>query len=71
MSQNSKSKKSWITDPQGIDWEAFYTHGSVTVYGEGIYKRPAPEIMKKWGDNDDYVTKPKKNDGICSSSCAK
>lgn len=48
----AKSQKSWITDPQGIDWEAFYTHGSATVYGEGINARPAPEVMEKWSGND-------------------
>jgi len=48
----SKSQKSWITDPQGIDWEAFYTHGTATVYGEGINARPAPEVMEKWAGND-------------------
>jgi hypothetical protein len=44
----SKSQKSWITDPQGVDWEAFYTHGTATVYGEGINARPAPEAMEQW-----------------------
>jgi hypothetical protein len=48
----SKSQKSWITDPQGVDWEAFYTHGTATVYGEGINARPAPEVMKQWTGND-------------------
>ena len=48
----SKSQKSWITDPQGVDWEAFYTHGTATVYGEGINSRPAPEIMDIWTGND-------------------
>lgn len=48
----SKSLKSWITDPQGVDWEAFYTYGSATVYGEGINARPAPEAMEKWSGND-------------------
>ena len=43
----SKSHKSWITDPQGVDWEAFYTHGTATVYGEGINARPAQEAIKK------------------------
>lgn len=47
----SKSQKSWITDPQGVDWEAFYTHGTSTVYGEGINARPAPEVMEKWNNN--------------------
>lgn len=48
----SKSQKSWITDPQGVDWEAFYTHGTATVYGEGINSRPSPETMDQWTGND-------------------
>ncbi len=48
----SKSQKSWITDPQGVDWEAFLTHGTATVYGEGINARPAPAVMEKWTGND-------------------
>jgi len=48
----AKSQKSWITDPQGVDWEAFYTHGTATVYGEGINARPAPDVMEKWAGND-------------------
>lgn len=48
----SKSQKSWITDPQGVDWEVFYTYGNATVYGEGINARPAPEVMEKWNGND-------------------
>jgi catechol 2,3-dioxygenase-like lactoylglutathione lyase family enzyme len=35
----AKSEKSWITDPQGVDWEAFYTFGEATVYGEGANAR--------------------------------
>jgi catechol 2,3-dioxygenase-like lactoylglutathione lyase family enzyme len=31
----AKSEKSWITDPQGVAWEAFWTHGESTVYGDG------------------------------------
>lgn len=48
----SKSQKSWITDPQGLDWEAFFTHGVSTVYGEGINAKPAPSVMEKWDGND-------------------
>jgi catechol 2,3-dioxygenase-like lactoylglutathione lyase family enzyme len=29
----AKSVKSWITDPSGIQWEAFLTHAESTVYG--------------------------------------
>lgn len=31
----AKSEKSWISDPQGVVWEAFFTNGEATVYGEG------------------------------------
>jgi len=30
----AKSDKSWITDPAGVRWETFYTHGEATSYGE-------------------------------------
>jgi catechol 2,3-dioxygenase-like lactoylglutathione lyase family enzyme len=29
----AKSEKSWIADPQGIQWETFLTTGASTVYG--------------------------------------
>ena len=28
------SEKSWITDPDGVVWEAFFTNGEATVYGD-------------------------------------
>jgi catechol 2,3-dioxygenase-like lactoylglutathione lyase family enzyme len=30
----AKSEKSWIADPDGIVWEAFYTNGEATAYGD-------------------------------------
>lgn len=30
----AKSEKSWIADPDGVTWEAFYTDGEATVYGD-------------------------------------
>ena len=30
----AKSDKSWVTDPAGVRWESFYTHGEATAYGE-------------------------------------
>lgn len=35
------SEKSWITDPDGVAWEAFLTHGESTVYGDGSGQAPA------------------------------
>jgi len=31
----AQSEKSWISDPDGVVWEAFLTHGDSTVYGDG------------------------------------
>ena len=31
----AKSEKQWISDPQGVAWETFWTHGESTVYGMG------------------------------------
>jgi catechol 2,3-dioxygenase-like lactoylglutathione lyase family enzyme len=30
----ARSEKSWISDPDGIVWEAFLTHGEATDYGD-------------------------------------
>ena len=30
----AKSEKSWIADPQGVVWEAFFTSGEATAYGD-------------------------------------
>ncbi|MEO7689216.1 MAG: ArsI/CadI family heavy metal resistance metalloenzyme [Sphingomonas sp.] len=38
----AKSDKSWVTDPAGVRWESFYTHGEATAYGEDeILPEPA------------------------------
>ena len=34
------SEKSWISDPQGIAWEAFLTSGESTVYGHDLDLSP-------------------------------
>lgn len=30
----AKSEKSWVSDPDGVVWEAFFTNGEATVYGD-------------------------------------
>lgn len=30
----ANSDKSWVTDPAGVRWETFFTHGDATSYGE-------------------------------------
>jgi catechol 2,3-dioxygenase-like lactoylglutathione lyase family enzyme len=68
----SKSQKSWITDPQGVDWEVFYTHGASTVYGEGEHARPAPAVMEQWKGNDGQEVQPETTPGeaTCDGTCA-
>lgn len=34
----AKSEKSWIDDPAGISWEAFFTTGESTNYGTSFQK---------------------------------
>jgi catechol 2,3-dioxygenase-like lactoylglutathione lyase family enzyme len=36
----AKSEKSWIEDPQGVQWETFLTTGESTTYGSGPLKDP-------------------------------
>jgi catechol 2,3-dioxygenase-like lactoylglutathione lyase family enzyme len=37
----AKSEKTWIDDPAGIAWEAFFTTGESTQYGDGTGEREA------------------------------
>ncbi|HEX9932595.1 MAG TPA: ArsI/CadI family heavy metal resistance metalloenzyme [Allosphingosinicella sp.] len=30
----ARSEKSWVSDPDGVVWEAFHTSGEATVYGD-------------------------------------
>jgi len=32
----AQSEKSWISDPQGVEWETFLTTGESTVYGNDV-----------------------------------
>ncbi|MGB3627559.1 MAG: ArsI/CadI family heavy metal resistance metalloenzyme [Henriciella sp.] len=32
----AKSEKSWISDPAGVSWEVFHTHGEAASYGGGV-----------------------------------
>ena len=37
----AKGEKAWIDDPSGIAWEAFFTTGESTVYGDGTGEKEA------------------------------
>jgi predicted enzyme related to lactoylglutathione lyase len=43
----AKSEKSWIDDPAGIAWEAFFTTGEITHYGDGTGERRARVAREK------------------------
>ncbi|MEE4301665.1 MAG: ArsI/CadI family heavy metal resistance metalloenzyme [Pseudomonadales bacterium] len=39
----ARSTKQWITDPQGVAWETFLTHGDAPVYGHEAAERSAQD----------------------------
>ncbi len=40
----AKSDKAWVTDPSGIAWETFHSHGEIEVFGEdGVPEQPAAD----------------------------
>lgn len=39
----AKSEKSWVSDPDGVLWEAFHTTGDSTVYGDTIDLSMSPK----------------------------
>jgi len=41
----AKSEKSWITDPDGVVWEAFLTNGEATVYGDKLQVANAHQAL--------------------------
>ena len=53
-----KSEKSWIEDPQGVQWETFLTTGESTVYGVDSAK------------TEEDVTTKSTTSACCTASCA-
>jgi len=43
----AQSEKSWIEDPQGVQWETFLTTGESTVYGHDPVRVAAPAQAAK------------------------
>ena len=43
----AQSEKSWIDDPQGIQWETFLTTGESTGYGHEPLQEPVPVVYAK------------------------
>lgn len=40
----ARSEKSWIADPDGVNWEAFYTSGEATFYGGAVESAPPAPV---------------------------
>ena len=63
------SDKTWVNDPQGINWETFITYGEETVYGRGKYQREIPDAQTKesLGQNSANLQSSKT---ACDSACS-
>jgi catechol 2,3-dioxygenase-like lactoylglutathione lyase family enzyme len=61
----AKSRKSWIADPDGIVWEAFFTDGAATVYGDS----PDLTAISANAANDTCCTPAIPAGASCSSAC--
>ena len=42
----AQSEKSWIDDPQGVQWETFLTTGESTVYGTDVVHPKAEKLAE-------------------------
>jgi len=59
----AKSEKSWIADPQGIQWETFLTTGESAVYG-GEEDETAPAMC-----SEPQCSQPETNRAASSARC--
>ena len=40
------SEKSWIHDPQGVQWETFFTTGESTIYGTDVVRSKTEKLAE-------------------------
>ena len=60
----AKSEKSWISDPDGVVWEAFLTNGEATVYGD------SPSLSAVSANaSDEACCAPKLAPASCNATC--
>jgi catechol 2,3-dioxygenase-like lactoylglutathione lyase family enzyme len=60
----AKSEKSWISDPDGVVWEAFHTNGDSTVYGDTIDVSAVSGAAA-----EGHCCAPATGPSTCSTSC--
>ena len=61
----AKSEKCWISDPDGVVWEAFFTNGEATVYGDS----PALGAVSANASNDTCCAPAIAAAPACNASC--
>jgi catechol 2,3-dioxygenase-like lactoylglutathione lyase family enzyme len=66
----AKSDKQWIADPQGVPWEAFFTYGEATVYGEGSLGKLREATMRAGCCEPAEITELKPESAAVNPCCA-
>ena len=61
----ARSDKSWISDPDGVVWEAFHTSGEATVYGDS----PDLGAVSPNASNDACCAPAVNSAPSCNASC--
>ena len=64
----AKSEKSWVDDPAGIAWEAFFTTGEITDYGDGTGERRARVAHEKVCCEQSDVPLPASQEAVCCAT---
>ena len=66
----ARSEKSWIVDPQGVAWEAFFTQGESTVYGDSVDLSPVKtaSACRVPSTIVSTLTQPAPAEGACCAS---
>lgn len=59
----ARSDKAWVSDPQGIAWETFFSHGAATVYGEDKRETPSSPASACCAPRPDLTAAPAKSCG--------
>jgi catechol 2,3-dioxygenase-like lactoylglutathione lyase family enzyme len=61
----AKSEKAWTSDPDGVLWEAFFTNGASTVYGDS----PALGAVSPTASTDACCAPTIAAASACNASC--
>jgi predicted enzyme related to lactoylglutathione lyase len=64
----AKSEKAWIDDPAGIAWEAFFTTGEITQYGDGTGERQARLAHEKVCCDQQSASRPAPQTAACCTT---